>query len=155
MQIATNEWPFLDVGKWAIIFAVILLLFMVGHSLVHAVLRRCFKPARFRWWYAGFCLVFGLVPLLVLGAIEVPPQPLGPIAEHAWSCTASRWCSTSAITLPYLVFFAFILLALRSPLYRDRFARAFGVTSLAPEPIVEPEPLPDRAPIHRRDAQCH
>jgi hypothetical protein len=51
---------------------------------------------------------------------------------------------TSAITLPYLVFSAFILLALRSPLYRNRFTRAFGVTNLAPEPNLNPEPLLDR-----------
>jgi hypothetical protein len=31
------------------------------------------------------------------------------------------------------VFFAFILLGLRSLLYRDRLARAFGVTDLAAE----------------------
>ena len=43
----------------------------------------------------------------------------------------------SAISLPYLLFFAFILLALRSPLFRERFVRVFGVTSLAPEPIIK------------------
>jgi hypothetical protein len=50
----------------------------------------------------------------------------------------------SVITLPYLLFYAFILLALRSPLYCERFARVFGVTSLAPQPIVK---QPESAPI--------
>ena len=92
VQVGTNEWPFLDAGKWAIIFAVILLLFMVGHSLVHAVLRRCFKPPRFRWWYPGFCLVFGLVPLLVLGVIDFTPATRSN-CRAPWSCTVSWWCS--------------------------------------------------------------
>ena len=101
------------------------------------------QPPRFRWWYPGFCLVFGLVPLLVLGAIEFNPR-------HSVQLQSSMEqyrvivVLTSAITLPYLVFYAFILLALRSALYGDRFAHAFGVTSLAPEPAVKPESLPDR-----------
>lgn len=135
-QIATNEWPFLDAGKLAIIFALILVVFMVGHSLVHAVLRRCFKPARFRWWYSGFCLVFGLAPMLTLGAVQAYLS-----RSIQLSSTQKQFriviVLASAITLPYLLFFAFILLALRNPLYCDRFARAFGVTSLAPQPIVK------------------
>jgi hypothetical protein len=142
VQIATNEWPCLDAGKWAVIFAVILLLFMVGHSLVHAVLGRCFKPARFRWWYGGFCLVFGLVPMLALGAVEVHLS-----RSVQLSSTLEQYrivvVLASAITLPYLLFFAFVLLALRSPLYRERFARVFGVTSLAAN--VSPVPAPELA----------
>jgi hypothetical protein len=148
-QIATNEWPFLDAGKWAIIFALILVVFMVGHSLVHAALRRCFKHARFRWWYSGFCLVFGLVPMLALGAVEAHLS-----RSIQLSSTQEQFrivvVLASAITLPYPLFYAFILLALRSPLYCDRFAQAFGVTSLAPEPIVkqtESAPIPVEARI--------
>jgi hypothetical protein len=135
-QIAANEWPFLDAGKWAIIFTLILVAFMAGHAVVHAVLRRCFKPARFRWWYSGFCLVFGLAPMLALGAVEVHLS-----RSTQLSSTLEQYrivvVLASAITLPYLLFYAFILLALRSPLYRERFARVFGVTSLAPEPVVK------------------
>ena len=104
VQVATNEWPFLDAGKWAMIFAVILCLFMVGHSLVHAVLRRCFKPACFRWWYPGFCLVFGLVPLLVLGVIEFYPRHSAQL-QSALELYRVVVVLTSAITLPYLVFY--------------------------------------------------
>ena len=143
VQVTINEWPFLQVGPWATLFAVFLFLFLVGHSLVHAVLRRCFTPARFRWWYPGFCLVFGLVPLLVLGVIEFYPRHSAQL-QSALELYRVVVVLTSAITLPYLVFYAFVLLALRSPLYRERFARAFGVNSLAPQPIVEPEPLPDQ-----------
>ena len=143
VQVTINEWPFLQVGQWATFFAVILGLFMIGHSLVHAVLRRCFRPARFRWWYPGFCLVFGLVPLLVLGAIEFYPRHSAQL-QSALELYRIVVVLTSAITLPYLVFYAFILLALCSPLYCDRFARAFGVTSFAPEPMVQAESPPDR-----------
>ena len=138
VQVGTNEWPFLDSGKMALIFAVILFVFMVGHSLVHAVLRRCFKPAAFRWWYPGFCLLFGLVPLLVLGVIEFYPRHSIQL-QSAMELYRIVVVLTSAITLPYLVFYAFILLALRNPLYRERFANAFGVTSFATEPVVEPK----------------
>ena len=143
VQVTINEWPFLQVGPWATIFAVILFLFLVGHSVVHAVLRRCFTPARFRWWYPGFCLAFGSVPLLVLGVIEFYPRHSVQL-QSALEQYRVVVVLTSAITLPYLLFFAFILLALCSPLYRERFARAFGVTRLALQPIVKAEPLPNR-----------
>jgi len=140
VQVAINAWPFLQPGQWATFFVAFLFLFMVGHSLVHAVLRRCFKPARFRWWYPGFCLVFGLVPLLVLGAIEFYPRHSAQL-QSSLELYRVVVVWTSAITLPYLVFYPFILLALRSPLYRERLARAFGVTSLGPEPVAKAEPL--------------
>jgi hypothetical protein len=142
VQIATNEWPFLDGGRLAIIFAVLLGLFMVGHSLVKAVLRRCVTPARFGWWYGGFCLVFGLVPMLTLGAVEAH---LSRSIQLQSTMEQFRVAVVLAgiISLPYLLLFPFIFLALRSPLYRDRFSRAFGVTSLVPplKPVVEPESL--------------
>ncbi len=138
VQVTMNEWPFLRVGPWATLFAVFLFLFLVGHSVVHAVFRRCFRSARFRWWYPGFCLVFGSVPLLVLGMIEFYPRHSSQL-QSSLELYRVVGVLTSAVTLPYLVFYAFLLLALRSPLYRDRFARAFGVTSLVPEPIVKAE----------------
>jgi hypothetical protein len=140
VQVTMNAWPFLQVGPWATLFAVFVALFLVGHSVVHAVFRRCFRPARFRWWYPGFCLVFGLVPLLVLGMIEFYPRH-SPQLQSSLELYRVVVVLTSAITLPYLVFYAFLVLALRSALYRDRFAHAFGITTLAPEPIIEVEPL--------------
>ncbi len=142
VQVTMNDWPFLQVGPWMAFFAVFLSLFLVGHSVVHAVFRRCFAPARFRWWYPGFCLVFGLVPLVVLGAIEFWPRH-SPQLQSSLEQYRIAVVLTSAITLPYLVFYALLLLALRSPLYCDRFAKAFGVTSLAAEPTVKPGAPPD------------
>ena len=132
VQIATNEWPLVDAGILAVIFGVILLLFMVGHSLLQAALRRWVKPARFRWWYGGFCLVIGLVPLLTLGALEVHLSRSVQLNSTREQFRVAVVLA-SAISLPYLVFFAFVVLGLRNPLYRNRFARAFGVTNLAAE----------------------
>jgi hypothetical protein len=140
-QISANAWPFLEAGRWAMIFTVMLVVFTVGHSVVHAIFRRCFKPARFRWWYSGFCLVFGLAPMLVLGMLEVHLS-----RSIQLSSTLEQFrivvVLASAITLPYLVFYGFVLLALRNSLYRERFARAFGVSSLREEgsPVAVPEP---------------
>jgi hypothetical protein len=144
VQIASNGWPFLDTAKWALIFTLILLLFMTGHSLLHAVLRRWVKPARFRWWYGAFCLVFGLVPLLTLGAVEacLSRSPQLQSTQEQFRIVVVL---TGAIAPPYLVFFAFILLALRSPLYCDRLARAFGLTRLASESM--PRPASPDAPL--------
>jgi hypothetical protein len=143
VQIELNGWPVMDSGRWAVVFAVILLVFTVGHSLVHAVFRRCFKPARFRWWYSGFCLVFGLAPMLALGAVQAHLS-----RSVQLSSTLEQYrivvVLASAITLPYLLFFPFILLALSCPLYCERFARAFGVTSLDREPKAR---QPESAPI--------
>jgi hypothetical protein len=107
---------------------------MVGHSLLHSVLRRWVKPARLRWWYGGFCLVVGLAPLLTLGAVEAHLSRSVQLQSTQEQFRVAVVLA-SAISLPYLLFFAVILLALRSPFYRDRFARAFGVTSLGPELI--------------------
>jgi hypothetical protein len=138
VQIAMNAWPSLDAGIWAVIFGVILLLFLVGHSLVQAVLRRWVSPTRFRWWYGGFCLVFGLVPMLALGAVEACLSRSMQLQSTQEQFRVAA-VLTSAISLPYLVFFAFLVLGLRSPLYRDRLAHAFGVIRLAPEPTAKAE----------------
>ena len=130
VQIATNEWPFLNLDMWARFFAVFLLLFMVGRSLLQAVLRRCVRPAGFGWWYGGLCLLLGLVPLLVLAATEVH---LSRSVQLQSSFERFRIAAvlTGALSPPYLVLFAFVVLAGRSPLYRERFARAFGLMDLA------------------------
>jgi hypothetical protein len=142
VQIATNQWPFLEAGVWPILLAVFLLAFMLGHSVVHAILRRRFGSARFSWWYACFCLVFGLVPLLILGMMEAHLSRSVQLSSTLEQFRAVV-VLTSAITLPYLVFSAFIILALFNRTYRQRFTRAFGVGLLPPPPaqVELPDPL--------------
>jgi len=139
-QISANAWPILEAGRWAMIFTVILVVFTVGQSVIHAIFRRCFKPAGFHWWYSGFCLVFGLAPMLVLGIMEVQLSRSIQLSSRLEQFRIVV-VLTSAITLPYLVFYGFVLLALRNSLYRDRFGRAFGVTRLRQEvgPVPERE----------------
>jgi hypothetical protein len=140
-QISANAWPFLETGRWAMIFTVILVVFTVGHGVVHAIFRRCFKPAHFRWWYSGFCLVFGLAPMLVLGIMEMQLSRSIQLSSRLEQFRVVV-VLTSAIALPYLVFYGFVLLALRNSLYRERFVRAWGVSSLLEEgtPVAASEP---------------
>ncbi len=130
IQIALNAWPFLDAGKWAIIFGVILMLFMVGNSIVRALLRWAAGPARFRWWYAGFCLFIGVVPLLVLLIMETQTNRATQL-QSSMERFRMAVVLTSAICLPYAVSSVFVLLGIRSSLYRDRLANVFGVKDLA------------------------
>jgi len=139
-QIALNAWPWLEAERWMTFFAWFLLVFLVGNSLVRAVLRRCVRPARFPWWYGGFCVVLGLVPLLALRAVEAHFSHFSQL-QSVFEQYRIAVVLTGAITLPYLVFFAFLCLGLRSPLYRDRLARAFGLAGLAPVPAPKPEPV--------------
>jgi hypothetical protein len=140
VQIVLNAWPILDAGIWARVFGVVLLLFVVGRSLLYAVLRRLVNPARFGWWYGGLCLAFGLLPMLALGAAEAYFSR-APQLQSTQEQFRVVVVFTSALSLLYLVFFPFLVLALRSPLYRDRLAHSFGVSSLAPAPAVKAESL--------------
>jgi hypothetical protein len=145
LQIALNAWPILHSAGWAMIFSVMLLIFMVSHSVVVAVLRRWVPPGRFRRVHTGFCLVAGLLPGLVLVATDWLLSRSIQLQSTAELFRVIAVLS-SAISLPYFVFFWFVLLAGYSPLYADRLARAFGLPDPArPEPAVStslamPEP---------------
>ncbi len=130
VQIAMNAWPMGDASIWVRVFGVILLLFMLGHSLAHAVLRRAVKPGRFGWWYGGVCLALGLAPMLVLAAVEAHLSRSAQLQSTQEQFRVAV-VFASSLAVPYLAFFAFVVLALRNPLYRDRLTRAFGVTGLA------------------------
>jgi len=83
-----------------------------------------------------FCLVVGLAPLLTLGTVEAHLSRLVQLQSTQEQFRVAVVLA-STISLPSLLFFAVILLALRSPFYRDRLAHAFGVTSLTPELITK------------------
>jgi hypothetical protein len=132
LQIAANAWPMLNTRAWAVIFGIILLAFMVGHSALNAVLRRCARGGRFRWWYGGCALVFGVVPLLVLGAVELHLRRSVQL-QSTYETYRVTVVLASAISLPWFVLFWFVLLAARSPFYARRLAQALGVRNLLPE----------------------
>ena len=123
----TDASPFTVIS--AVPLPVILLLFMLGYSLAHAVLRRAVKPGRFGWWYGGVCLALGLAPMLVLAAVEAHLSRSAQLQSTQEQFRVAV-VFASSLALPYLAFFAFVVLALRNPLYRDRLTCAFGVSSL-------------------------
>jgi len=131
LQIAMNPWPFLEAGWWIVFFGVILVLFMLGHSLVKTILGRAISARRFAKWYAGICLLAGLAPCCALGILGFwlnhsaqLQSPRGPFRIAA--------VAGAALSLPWLGYFAFVLLAMRFRLLSDRLSQAFGLKNLAP-----------------------
>jgi len=123
--IGSQAWPFLGVGGWTLIYTVFVLIFMAGNAGVKAVLGRLVGRDRFDRWYEGFCLVWGIGPVLILGGIEFG---LSDIRQPQGSLEALRFLITlgAAVCLPYLVLFWFVLLARFSPRYRERLGRCLG-----------------------------
>jgi hypothetical protein len=115
-------------GTWTAGFGVLLLIFMVSHALVTALLRRLFRN-RFTWLYAGFYLVVGICPILIIAGIvwtqSYSPQVLSPTESFR-----ALIFLTGTVSVPYFVFFWFALLAMLSPFYRRRFANCFVHQSL-------------------------
>jgi hypothetical protein len=109
----------LSAPTWSILFGVLVLVFLLGLSVVTAVLRR-WAGSHTLQWCAGICLVLGIASVLVLASVK----PL--IASTQLLTTRQLIFHLGALTqpllAPYFVFFWFALLALRSPFYRQRFA---------------------------------
>lgn len=162
LQIAANPWPFLDSGKWAMLFGFFLVVFMIGNAIVRAVLRRLAGPNRFGRLYGWFCLVLGVVPLLVLWVAEAVMSRSVQL-QSTQEMFRMLVLFTAAICLPYVVFWVFLLPALigprtspgqpypdandpgaggprGSPWLGERFARAFGVRHLALESAAGEQP---------------
>jgi hypothetical protein len=126
LQIASNAWPFLSASAWTAFFAVFLLIFLTGHGVVTAVLRHWVGAERFRTFYAGFCVVAGTVPLLILAAVEWKLS-----RSMQLSSTTERFriivVLASALSLPWLVYSGYVLLAARNSVCGERLTRAFGL----------------------------
>lgn len=121
-----NPWP-IESQPWTSWYGGFLLIFLIGHSLAGALLYRWVSPARFNRWYASFCLIFGLCPILILGGIEwwlCGPQQLASSLESMRTAIVLA----GALTVPYFVWFWFAILAMRSPLYGERFEHCFGIS---------------------------
>ena len=130
VQIALNAWPMLHSAGWAIIYSLMLLVFMLGHAVVVALLKRWVRPERYRRVHAGFCLLVGVLPGLILVGVD---WMLSSSVQLQSTTELLRVIDvlTSGITLPYFVFFWFILLARYSPLYAERLVRGFGLPAPA------------------------
>lgn len=115
-------------GTWTAGFGVLLLIFMVGHKLIAALLRRLFRE-RFTWLYAGFYLVLGICPILIIGGIVWIQGRSTQVLSPTETFRALIFLF-GAVSVPYFVFFCFALLALVSPFYRRRFANCFAHQSI-------------------------
>jgi hypothetical protein len=114
---------FLSPSLWSIVFGVVVLIFMIGLSLISAVLRRL-TGGRALQWCARVCFALGTASILVL------------VGTHLLIAGSRSMSSQQSLFLagtllgsflgPYLVFFWFVLLALLSPFYRQRFAHCLG-----------------------------
>jgi hypothetical protein len=140
VQIAVNAWPWLDSGKWSLIFGIMLVVFMIGNSIAKAALRRLVTPGKFLTFYTGLCAVIGVVPLLVLGAAEAVMNRSGQLQSTQEAFRIIVVLAT-AISVPYAVYSAFLMLACLNSVYRQRFEAVFGLKPLAQQadPAREPE----------------
>ena len=103
---------------WVVAFGLFLLIFRLGLSLIGALLRRLSRRHPLPWC-AGTCLFLGVVSILILVGAG--------LASHATRMLSTRQSlfylalAPQPFLAPYFVFFWFVLLALRSPFYRQRF----------------------------------
>jgi hypothetical protein len=107
---------------WSVRFGIMVVVFLLGLSGITALLRRWAGPQTLKWC-AGICLVLAMASVLILAGVK-------PLIASTQLLTARQLifylgALTQPLLAPYLVFFWFLLLALRSPLYRQRFADCF------------------------------
>lgn len=108
---------------WSILFGVLILAFLLGLSVITALLRRWAGPQPLKWC-AGICLVLGIASVLVLAGVK-------PLLASTQLLTTRRLifnlgALTQPFLAPYFVFFWFALLALLSPFYRQRFSNCLA-----------------------------
>lgn len=121
--ILLNTPMILTAGALTILFGLFLLIFMVGLSVIHGVLRRLFGRHQLPWC-VGVCLVFGLLPILILGSIELILSRSVQL-QSTQELLRVLIVLSQAISAPYFVFSWFVLAALLSPFYRRRFEHCF------------------------------
>jgi hypothetical protein len=121
--ILLNAPRILNASVLTILFGLFLLIFMVGLRIVLGVLRRLFGHHQLSWCL-GVCLVFGLLPILILGSIELILSRSVQL-QSTQELLRVLIVLSQAISAPYFVFSGFVLLAVLSPFYRSRFEHCF------------------------------
>ena len=133
----------LGAGTWIAVFGFFLLVFLVGHAILHTLLRvgsdavRRFFPCpdghttNRLAWSTAISLLLGAGPVVafaVIGSILNRSLQLQSTIEYfRLAVTLSQ-----AILGPYFVLFWFLLLGLLVPLYRQRLAQSFGYDATTP-----------------------
>ena len=122
----------LDALTWSILFGLLVLVFLLGLRMITGLLRR-WAGEQMLTWYAGICLLLGIAAALVLGSAKllIDSAQLLNIRQLIFYLGALP----QPFLAPYFVFFWFVLLALLSPFYRQRFANclAGGASPLSSE----------------------
>jgi hypothetical protein len=126
LQIALDAWPMLEPAAWLILYAVFVLLFLAGRSLLGALLRRALRGVSLTRWHRAACLLIGLAPVAVLGGLQAhfsgPRQLQSTMELFRLSILLA-----AALGSPYAVLWGFMSFCRRSGFYRPRFQRAFGL----------------------------
>lgn len=128
VAIFANASVVLSTAIWITVFGFFLFVFMTGHAILHALLRKL--VGRPLGWSAALSLLLGTGPILAFalaGAILNQSLHVQSTIEY-FRLTVTL---SEAILGPYFVFFWFLLLALLVPLYRERLARSFGYAARA------------------------
>jgi hypothetical protein len=112
----------LNVFLWTMLFGVMVLAFMIGLSVISAVLRRR-TSGRGLQWCAPVCFALGAASILALVGIKL--LIVGARLMSSQQSIFAVGALLEPFLAPYLVFFWFALLALWSPFYRQRFADCF------------------------------
>ncbi len=125
VAIFLNASAVLSTGLWITAFGLFLLVFMIGHAVLQALLRRLVR--RPLGWSTALSVFLGTGPVLAFALVD---STLNRSAQFQNTAEYFRLAITlsEAILGPYFVFFWFLLLALLIPLYRERLARSFGYT---------------------------
>jgi hypothetical protein len=107
---------------WSILFGIIVLVFMIGLSIISALLRWLTGGQALKWC-GRVCLALGAASILIPVGISllINSAPLMSSRQSFFMVGALL----EPFLSPYLVFFWFVLLALLSPFYRQRFTNCF------------------------------
>jgi hypothetical protein len=117
----------LSASTWSILFGVLVLVFLLGLSVITALLRRWAGPQTLKWC-ARICLVLGIASVLVLAGVKWLLASAQLLTTRQAIVSLGTWLEP--FLAPYFVFFWFAVLALLIPFYRQRFANCFGGNDL-------------------------
>lgn len=112
----------LNVFLWTVVFGMMVLVFMIGLSVISALLRRL-AGGRALKWCARVCFALGAASILTLVGTRLLMGSTQLMSNRQSLFTAGALLEP--FLAPYLVFFWFVLLALLSPFYRQRFTNCF------------------------------
>ncbi len=130
----------LNVVLWTIVFGIMVLVFMIGLGVVSALLRRLARGRALKWC-ARVCCALAVASILILVGTKL-------LIDSTQLMSSRQSFFYAGVLLepflaPYLVFFWFVLPALVSPFYRERFTNCFvGGAAPFPDIAVHVIPLP-------------